>query len=351
MKILSLIRATPVALTHSLRLLAALVFLSVVPSLSESQTGTRHFIFVERDRDKIHDSILLGTKQIAGAQVKYTWRELEPKKNEYHFEKVQEDLDFLNGHSKALFVQLQDVSFDSAVKLVPQYILEDPQYHGGAEPQYVFDDTAETKYQIDGWVARRWDPAVAVRFHELLRALGKRFDGKIEGINLAETAVEFGEKGRLHPSGFTPRIYTDAIKKTMKVLKESFPTSVTMVYANFMPEEWLPSSDHHYLRDVYEYAREINVGTGGPDLLVYKKSQMNHSYGLIRNLSGIVPTGLAVQWGNYEHVNPRTGKPVTIREIYAFGKEYLKLQYIFWSTQEPFYSRDLIPFLRSDASN
>ena len=36
-------------------------------------------------------------------------------------------------------------------------------------------------------MARRWDPPVQERFHKLLLALGKEFDGKVEGINLPET--------------------------------------------------------------------------------------------------------------------------------------------------------------------
>jgi hypothetical protein len=347
MKMLSLHQNTRLTWTFPLRILAAFVSLSAISSDTEAQTAIRHFIFVERDRDRIHDPVLLETKQIAGVQVKYTWRQLEPTKNEYRFENIQEDLEFLKRQGKALFVQLQDVSFDTTAIPVPQYLLEDPRYHGGADRQYVFEDTTESKYSPEGWVARRWDPEVAGRFHELLRALGRRFDGRIEGINLPETAVDFGDKGSLHPRGFTPKGYRDATKKTMKVLKESFPTSVTILYANFMPGEWLPMNDHHYLRDIYEYAKEIKVGVGGPDLLVYKKSQMNHSYELMRDCGGIVPTGVAVQWGNYEHINPRTGKQVTIPEIYDFGSNYLKLRYIFWCTQAPFYSRDLVPFLRS----
>jgi hypothetical protein len=351
MKLPALLHTTSFVKTLPLLTLAALILLSVHPFDAAAQTGIRHFIFVERERNRIHDPVFLETKQIAGAQVKYTWRELEPRKNEYHFETIQEDLDFLQAHGKALFVQLQDVSFDSTAILVPRYLRDDPQYNGGADPQYVFEDTSETKYKIDGWVARRWDPRVAARFHELLRALGKRFDGRIEGINLPETAVDFGDKARLRPKGFTPQGYRDAIKETMKVLKESFSVSVTIIYANFMPGEWLPGTDHHYLRDVYEYAKEIHVGMGGPDLLVYKKSQMDHSYGLIRGCDGIVPTGVAVQWGNYEHINPQTGKRVTIPEIFEFGKNYLKLRYIFWYIQGPFYSRDLAPFLRSGPGN
>ena len=49
----------------------------------------------------------------------------------------------------------------------------------------------------------------------------------------------------------------------------------------------------------------------------------------------------------YQHNNPKTGKQVTIPELVRFGGEYLKVDYIFWCTQEPFYSKDLIPFLQA----
>jgi hypothetical protein len=198
----------------------------------------------------------------------------------------------------------------------------------------------------EGWVARRWDPAVQVRFHKLLMALGKEFDGKVEGINLPETALDFGESGRLFPKGFTPATYRDAVITNMIALKRSFPKSVTMRYANFMPGEWLPGNDRSYLRSVYQRAKELKVGVGGPDLLPYKPGQMSHSYPLIRECAGKVPTGITAQEGNYQHVNPKTGQPVSISELVEFATEHLKVDYIFWCTQEPFYSQKLIPFLQ-----
>jgi hypothetical protein len=74
---------------------------------------------------------------------------------------------------------------------------------------------------------------------------------------------------------------------------------------------------------------------------------MNHSYALIRESAGVVPTGIAVQWGNYEQANPRTGRPLTIPELCEFAADYLKVDYVFWSTQEPFYSERVIPHLKS----
>ncbi|HWW02169.1 MAG TPA: hypothetical protein VNZ64_20885 [Candidatus Acidoferrum sp.] len=54
---------------------------------------------------------------------------------------------------------------------------------------------------------------------------------------------------------------------------------------------------------------------------------------LIRDCAGSVPTGIAVQWGNYEFQNPNTGKPVTIPELLEFGGSYLKVNYIFRCAQ------------------
>jgi hypothetical protein len=229
----------------------------------------------------------------------------------------------------------------------PRYLLEDAQYHGGADKQYGIENNDEAHAVPAGWVARRWDPAVQERFHQLLLALGKEFDGKVAGINLPETAVDFGETGRLFPKGFTPAAYLDAIITNMVVLKRAFPKSITMQYANFMPGEWLPDDDRSYLRTVYQRAVELKIGVGGPDLLPYQPAQMKHSYPLIKNCAGKIPTGVAVQDGNYERKNPRTGRQVSVPGLVEFATEQLKVDYIFWCTQEPFYSKNLIPFLQA----
>jgi hypothetical protein len=133
----------------------------------------------------------------------------------------------------------------------------------------------------------------------------------------------------------------------MKALKRAFPKSVAMQYANFMPGEWRPTKDRGYLRAVYQAAKESKVGVGGPDLLPNRPGQLKSSYPLIREAAGIVPIGIAVQDGNYDDVDPKTGKHVTIAELIQFATEYLKVDYIFWCTQEPYYSEHLIPFLSS----
>lgn len=307
-----------------------------------------HYVFFGMDREKIKDAkSFLETPIFDGAQVAYSWRQLEHGKDDYDFSMIREDLAFLQAHGKQLWIQIQDVMFSPRWKPVPEYILRDPQYHGGVDRQYQYKPGDEANaVAVGGGVARRWDPAVRERFQKLILALGKEFDGRVAGINCEETAADFGESGRLFPSGFTPEIYRDAIIDNMKVLKRAFPKSITLVYANFMPGEWRPVNDKGYLRAVYQAARELKVGVGGPDLLPYKPGQMGGSYPLIREVAGLVPVGIAVQDGNSAYINPKTGKRVTIAEQIAFATEYLRANYIFWCTEEPYYSEQVIPFLK-----
>src|SRR6266850_3622521 len=304
-----------------------------------------HYVFFGQDREKLRAATsFLETAGLEGAQVRYSWKQLEPRKDQYDFNLIREDLAFLSSKGKKLFVQLQDVTFMESRINVPDYLLTEPQYNGGADKQYRVINTDEEHPRVAGWMARRWDPAVQERLHKLFMALGKEFDGRIEGINLAETSVGVGDTGRLFPKGFTFEIYRDAIITNMKALKRAFPKSVVLQYANFMPGEWLPSEDKGYLRAVYKAARELKVGVGGPDLLPYRPWQRNHSYPLIKASAGIVPTGVAVQDGNYADIDPSTGKRMTISELLKFATDYLKLDYVFWCTQEPYYSSELIPF-------
>lgn len=74
-----------------------------------------------------------------------------------------------------------------------------------------------------------------------------------------------------------------------------------------MPGEWRPTNDNGYLQAVYQAARELKVGVGGPDLVPHRRGHLGSSYPLIRESAGIVPTGIAVQDGNLEDVNPKPG--------------------------------------------
>jgi hypothetical protein len=306
-----------------------------------------HYVFYGQDREQMRrDSAFLATKEFEGAQIAYTWRSLEPEKDRYNLSAIRDDLSFLTAHGKKLFVQLQDVSFVNDRINVPVYLTRDTAYHGGANQQ--FKDNDDVRAIGAGWMARRWDPAVQVRLYKLLGRLGAELDGRIGGINLAETAAEFGNGPRF-PTGFSYERYRDAIIENMNALKRAFPKSVTLIYGNFMPGEWRPDADKGYLRAVYDSAKALGVGVGGPDLMPWRPGQLKGSYPLIHDASGHVPVGIAVQEGNYDETNPSTGLRITVRELYDFAAEYLNVDYIFWYPEEPFYSRDVVPFVRLNA--
>ena len=307
-------------------------------------SGPRSFIFFNRDRERISELSFLENDGIAGAHLKYTWRELEPERDRYELDPVLEDLAYLEEHGKRLFLQLQEVSFDERVN-VPDYLVDDPMFGGGVARQYETERSDDSDARFDGWVPRRWDPTVRARFAKLLQAMGRQLDGRIEGINLPETAVGFGESGSLHPDAYTPEGYSEGVKALMTSARGAFPHSVVIQYANFMPGEALPREDNGYLRGIYEHAEVSGVGVGGPDLLPHRQGQRTHSLPLIAAREPGVPAGLAVQWGNLEDVNPETGLPVTVAELYRFARDSLRLDYIFWGVQEPYYSDDVLPFL------
>ena len=305
-----------------------------------SQKIVKHFVFFSRNRELIHDSTFYSNIGISGAQITYAWLQLEKQKDVYDFAAIEEDLAFLKSKGKKLFIQLQDVTFDSTRYAVPKYILTDTIYHGGVNSQYEL--TSDNKYIKAGWVARRWDKNVAERFHQLIIKLSKQFDGRIEGLNLPETSVEFPDQNGLVPQGFSHSNYLEAIKMNMLIIRKNFKKSIPIQYANFMPGD-----SNEDLKQIYEYAKQKKLGMGGPDIKVFKDFQMKNSYPLIRNMADIAPTGVAVQEGNYEVINPKTGKQVTVLEILDFANNYLKLDYIFWFNEEPYYSKQVLPLLQS----
>jgi len=309
-------------------------------------SAPQNFIYFGLDRERIAEAGFLESESIVGAQLKYRWPELEPERDSYDLQLILQDLAFLETHGKRLFIQLQDVSFDESIINVPRYLRTDPGFGGGAARQYEDHGSNDTTLTAEGWVARRWDPAVRDRFSKLLQVLGKALDGRIDGLSLPETAVGFGETGRLHPPGFTYESYLQGIKELMTAARDAFPRSHVIQYANFMPGEGLPDNDHGYLRAVYEHAARIGVGVGGPDLLPHREGQRNHSYPLIAKRARNVVAGVAVQWGNLDDRDPVTGEQVTVDELYRFARDSLRLDYIFWGTQEPYYSDQILPFLR-----
>ncbi len=147
----------------------------------------QHFIFIGGAELSDHED-LLARDDISGVQIVYNWRRLEPREGEYRFDKIERELALADKLGKRLFIQLQDRFFLPESRYLPDYILTEPKYGGGLVRQE--DNAGEGKAKGSGWVAAQWNPELRVRFQSLLTALGERFDGRIYGLNLPETAIE-----------------------------------------------------------------------------------------------------------------------------------------------------------------
>lgn len=300
------------------------------------KSDIRHFVYFARDRAGIQNHPLLKSNSFAGAQIMYPWAELEPVEGEYDFSQIEADLEYLEEHGKKLFIQLQDATFTTTFKGVPEYLLTE-KYDGGVVKQITDDGVHE------GWVAKRWNKDVNQRFAKLIGALGKAFDGRIEGINLQESAI--GVTSEISP-GFTNEAYVAAIKSNMDALSSGFERSATIQYANFMPGEWLPWEDEGYLKSIYEYGESIGVGLGAPDLMPKRKGQLNHALAMMHESDYSVPLSIAVQDGNYigktNSMDVENGRENLVPSLVSFATKFLKVDYMFWVNQEPYFEQDVL---------
>jgi hypothetical protein len=241
-------------------------------------------------------------------------------------------------------VQLQDTTFSDQYVAVPAYLLT-AEFDGGAIQQR--NDDGET----EGWVAKRWNPEVRARFAKLLTAMGAQFDARVEGINLQESAIGVSTE---FDTSFDDRLYAESLKANMRALKDAFPNSTTMQYANFMPGEWLPWDDKGFLRSLYQFGEEIGVGLGGPDLMIRRKAQLNHTIAMMHEHEYTAPLGIAIQDGNYIGYtgadgeisdSNRSNRKNLAPMLYEFARDFMKVDYMFWVDQKPYFEEDVLPCL------
>lgn len=323
------------------KILSIVICFLCVNSIAYSQDPLPQlFLFLGGDAAGFYKSAL-EKPCVSGAQIIYSWKQLEPEKGIYDFSKIEKDLIFLKKIHKKLFVQIQDRSFAPTIFNVPDYIREDKIYHGGVARQYDFP--GEGKPLTTGWVARVWDPAVRKRFNLLIQKLALQFDGKIYGINLPETAADFDENNL--PADFTAEKYFHAELKNISAVKNAFHKSIVIQYVNFFPGEW--NNDHHYMSKLFAYAAEHEIGLGGPDIVPYKIAHMKNSYPFFHDRKGKLLAGMAIQEPDYTYKNPKTGDYYKFLDFYNFSREYLGASILFWNTQEPFFSEQLQPRLNS----
>jgi len=82
-------------------------------TINYAQTAIKHFIFFSQVSEGIKNTDFYLNKGVIGVQMTYPWKVVEPNKNVYDFTAIEADLTFLRSKGKKLFIQIQDVTFNS----------------------------------------------------------------------------------------------------------------------------------------------------------------------------------------------------------------------------------------------
>ena len=291
-----------------------------------------HYVFVGHGEIK-PEHIL---EHFRGVQKCYTWTSLETTPGRYDFSRIRSDLRFLKKHGKQLVIQIQYKAFGKGQRCVPAY-LQGAEFGGGVyrAGSGSFDPVL-------------WNANVGARMDALFAALGREFDREpaLEAAVLPETSPSANLERFPQPGveAYTTAIYVEALKQRMQALRQAFPNTVVIQYANF-PQQALPG--------LTAYMKDIGVGLGGPDVYPRPSNLSDPEKGVYRlyaPLAGTVPLGAAVQSPDYSvarwkrtaafnrgqnrdsvEVTAEEEAPIPVREFLRLAQDKLKLNYLFWS--------------------
>ena len=306
--------------------------LALLAALPARAAEPANFLFLDADDMSDHRD-LMARPDIAGGQIIYLWRQLEPKKDQYDFSKLEQDLAVARRLHKKLWVSISDRTFSLKWKGMPDYLSDDPEYQGGITFQYSYPGSKPGANKTpNGVVAMQWNPAVRARYQKLLRALAARFDGKIYGIDLGETAMDAylaeGEKG------FTCDGYFDAEMENISVARAAFRKTAVVMFANFWPCNW--NDSRHYMSRAFAEAAAHGIGMGGPDIYPFNPALMKNSYRFLNDYRGKLKlVAMSVQEPDLDFIDPKTGKPFTKDDFTSFARDYLGANIIFWAYISP----------------
>jgi len=310
-------------------LIALCAAIPAPPASARPAAALRNFVYLGQD-DLDGALPILDRAEIAGAEVMYVWRNLEPRRGAYDFSMIEHDLALTRARGKGMFVEILDRFFAPDARHLPQYMLDEPEYGGGLARQF---DVQRGRAPVPrGWIARQWDPAVRARFQALLAALARRFYGRIEGIVLTETAADVDRDAP--PAGFDCDTYFAAETENALFARRAFRRSQVVQYVNFWPCGWHDA--HGYMSRFFAFAAANRIGVGGPDIVRNWPGQMANSYPFIHAWRDRVPlVAMAVQEPTLDYLNPQTGRPFTREEFESFALDYLGVDIIFWTRDAP----------------
>jgi hypothetical protein len=279
-----------------------------------------HYAFVQSS--PLNESHIY--KHFQGLEKCYDWRTIEPQKDHYDFSPIRSDLVFLAKHDRRLVIQIQTKAFGPGQNCCPTY-LAGPDYGGGVY-----------KTRWGSFNPIIWDDRVNQRLNALYQQLGRELDSEpfLEAAVIPETAIT-GDVANNKDAPYTAERYARSVEQGMQAMKDAFPHTIVIQYVN-MPLELIDP--------LTNYAKTHGVGFGGPDIYPFDPLLTDPQKGVYRmypQLSGIVPLGAAVQQNDYSQKAAFRGPPgaPTVREIYDFGREKLKLNYIFWGVRKDYFEK------------
>lgn len=279
---------------------------------------------------------LQATPALRGLQMRFEWPELESEEGQYDFTAIERVLAELAPHNKRLIVLLELKSFKPQELPVPFYMATET-YEGGAFPFSSYGTDAPRGNNL-----KLWNPAVRDRLVALIRELGKRFNGHahFEGIGLPETAM--GQPLVPVSKRDVERQY-DNLLSVQQAMRAAFPNTMTYQFVNY-PREMLSS--------FVGQMRTIGTALGGPDVFIDdpglnfdRPNKPKGAYHFYAPLSGVVPLTPSVMQSNYENTqHDGRGRVPTIAELFAFARDRLRANYIFW-TRAPNYYPKVLEFM------
>jgi hypothetical protein len=98
------------------------------------------------------------------------------------------------------------------------------------------------------------------------------------------------------------------------------------------------------IQPIAAYAKAHGVGFGGPDIYPFDPLLTDPQKGVYRlyaPLSAVVPLAAAVQQNDYTQKAAFRGPPgeAAVKDIYEFGRDKLKLNYIFWGIRKDYFEK------------
>ncbi len=281
-----------------------------------------HYISIKEAND-INNELWIGNSSVTGIKKGYAWKTLEPEMGKYDFSGIRSDLAICKADNKQFVLTLQDKTFTEGGTAMPDYLshLIKENYTTGTTPM-------------------RWESEYVERLNALCNALAAEFDRhpNFEGIVFQESALSIN-LDTLYTYGYTLDKYVDAIESYIVNAAKAFKKSRVIWFANFLKKDAKNANMIHLCDTFCKY----KVVLAGPDIVPYRTglSKKGGIYDLHLSYYGKTFLGNSMQANSYRHhkndltiatdeeVHPEGY--VSMEDMFFYARDYLKLNYIFWS--------------------